>query len=191
MLTIEKYPAKVQHELTKLADDLWVGEKSPAFYEWLDNEIHLLKAALLALGFEATACTSAIIDKPQINGPWITVEAKEARRMLSGTKRPDKWWADKNDPERNALIDTIREHNLKAKSELVDLLTQFYQERPESMFSVHLIVVRKDWLGEFWLECQGADTASLPEKIATYPDWAKASQIEMRAFAEFLCSKVQ
>jgi len=189
----QQYPRKLQLELERLADDLAVEGKTPEFYRWFNHdEMVLLKAALTSLGFKALSCGPASLERPEWRGiggtPFISIEAKQEWKLRS--KGDNAWWADRDSPERNKLIDKIRGLNMKVKAQMLDLLDEFYHEHASPSESVHLILMQADWLGSFRLQCQGVDIARIPQNRAKYPKWVNATQAEMRAFAEFCVRKI-
>jgi hypothetical protein len=186
MQRIDKYPAKVQRGL-QIINDSFNNDDSI-----LDEKIKLPIAALRAVGFAAKYGSAGRPDNQRSQAPWIDIWSPIALQTYTEklASVPDEWWMDYNNPEYKEFADKARRANLEARAKLLELLEEFYKDR-YTPASTRLMFDTKTGLGEFRLQCQGAEVAGIPERVAAYPKWLRNAQAEMNVFAEFLCSKVQ
>jgi hypothetical protein len=195
MPVLNKYPQRIQRELVNLADEFILSKKTPKILErFYADEMFLLRAALICLDFEPTSMGGASVGQPELRGvygaPYVCIGSKQARELLAKEKRLNEWWADKDNKEKNAFVAKMRQLNLEEVARMLDLLDEFYKHHSSPSESVHLILMQRDWLGEFQVGCQGVNVARLPQRKAEYPAWVAYAQAEIRAFAEYLCTKV-
>jgi hypothetical protein len=181
-----EYPERVNIELKSLdriRDGLNLG---------IDKNIRLLVAVLRILGFHTTGSCAGHLERPRTKGPWVDIESPEAATEVN-TKlktKPQDWWKDTETEEYKAFAKNTWLSNMGLKARLITHLEEFYKDRCTPA-SIWLIVNSKSGLGDFRLQCHGADVARLPEFNARYKLWLHGAQKEANDLALFLCSKVE
>lgn len=177
MKTPAKLPQAIQDQLIK------VDEFSDRLGLPVDDGIKLLVATLRAYGFKTVdSCEGH--ESRRTNGPrvWMTPEKSEA--LLSELSE-----LDEDDDKARSLLRAIRHEGFYVKSDLLNLLDDFYDGREVSTW-VRIIIESRGAYGDCVLICQGTATVDAIEPDDRRLKWLALAKQEFTAFTDFLIKQM-